>query len=494
MKRISLIFLVSVSFGFLIITGCHKDDNSKPQTISNTDFEINNFIWGGLHSYYLWTASVPKLTTSYFHNDTSELYPFLRGYTNHDTLFYNLLYQYGTTDKWSWIVSDYTELEKEFEGITKSMGYNFMLARYGTANDVLGYVRYVVKGSPADLAGIKRGYVFTKVNDQQLTIDNYMDLLINSEAYKLSFVDIVDHNLVSNGKTANMTAVEVTEDPIYLDTVYTINNTKVGYLMYNNFVSNYDRELNDVMSKFKTAGVTKLILDLRYNTGGAGTSATYLASMIYGTNTSTIFYKTEYNTELQAYLTQQYGADFFVEKFQQYIVNEDNSQTNIVSLNLPDVYIITTDHTASASELVINGLKPYINVFLLGTTTAGKYVGSITLKDIIDNKGTVNPDHKWAMQPIVMKVTNSAGVTDYKNGFTPNVVLDEEIANMSVLGSLDEPLLAATISNITGLTKKSARQPSTFKVQKLEGFNGNLKKASGLYFKTPEFIKKGLGK
>ncbi|MDZ7635791.1 MAG: S41 family peptidase [Bacteroidales bacterium] len=94
--------------------------------------------------------------------------------------------------------------------------------------------------------------------------------------------------------------------------------------------------------------------------------------------------------------------------------------TPINSLGLDQVYIITTSETASASEMVINGLEAYIPVIQVGTNTTGKYVGSITLKDV-DNNGNVNPSHSWAMQPIIVKYSNSQNVSDFDNGLTPDI-------------------------------------------------------------------------
>ncbi|NJK93641.1 MAG: hypothetical protein HC905_00795 [Bacteroidales bacterium] len=462
-KYFSVLSIIAVS---MLFSACEKDENTpKVEPIAKAD-KINTFIWSGMHDYYLWVDKVPALTNSYYLSNEDSLNKFLNRYSDKEELFYDLLYDYNKTDKWSWIVDDYEELEKELEGITKSMGYNFMLARYGTGDKVLGYVRYVVKGAPADLAGVKRGDIFIEVNNQQLTTSNYLELLINSETYKLSFANAANGTLTMNGKTANLTAVEVTENPIYLDTVYTVNNTKIGYLVYNSFVSTYDKELNNIMLNFKNQGISKLVLDFRYNGGGSVQSAVYLASMIHGTYTDKTFLKTEYNDLVQDYLKKTYGSEYFNLPFESDIVDEKNVKTPIHSLNLSDVYIITSDNTASASESVINGLKPYINVVTVGTATYGKYVGSITIKDL-DNNGNVNPNHKWAMQPIVLKIANSQGISDYVKGFTPDYELDEDITNLSVLGDLNEPLLNETISVITGSGKKSARSSQKLAAEKI---------------------------
>ena len=117
-------------------------------------------------------------------------------------------------------------------------------------------------------------------------------------------------------------------------------------------------------------------------------------------------------------------------------------------------YILTTGGSASASELVINCLDPYINVVQIGTTTAGKYQASITLYDS-ENFGRegANPNHTYAMQPLVLKSLNAQGVTDYDNGLSPDITLSEDIGNLGMLGDENEPLLKAAIDDITAANR-----------------------------------------
>ncbi|MDZ7612961.1 MAG: hypothetical protein U5K51_04025 [Flavobacteriaceae bacterium] len=118
------------------------------------------------------------------------------------------------------------------------------------------------------------------------------------------------------------------------------------------------------------------------------------------------------------------------------------------------MHVLTSRSSASASELVISGLQPYINVRMVGDKTVGKYVASVTLYDS-ENFGRqgANPNHKYAMQPIVLEEINKVGGSS-KGGLIPQIELRENHANLGILGDVNEPMLNAAISDITGLARK----------------------------------------
>jgi len=146
-----------------------------------------------------------------------------------------------------------------------------------------------------------------------------------------------------------------------------------------------------------------------------------------------------------------------------YFVASTHKNVSLPGLQLNRVYILTSNRSASASELLINGLSPHIEVIQVGTATYGKNVGSITLYDYIDNENDIrNPNHTYAMQPIVLRIANSEGFADYTNGLTPDIDLRESASTFGVLGDPSEPLLAAALSHMSGGSGKIAQPYSPF--------------------------------
>lgn len=435
-----LILTVFAAFAFY---SCDDMDDSLNVP---SKLEVQNFIWKGLNLYYLWQEDSPDLADDRFATQ-EQLNTFLIPYTNPLTLFNHLRVD-PSIDRFSVLVDDYEYLENLFKGVAKSNGMEFTLRlKPGSDTEVFGTVNYVIPNSDAANKNLTRGMVFYAIDGQALNVNNYRDL-IASTTYTLNFADYNDGAITPNGQSVELIKTELTENPIYLTKVIETNNQKIGYLMYNGFTANYDLQLNDAFGTLKTAGVTDLVLDLRYNGGGSVLTATRLASMITGQFNDQLFAKQQWNSKIQEYFEENNPSQL-VNNFTNKIGN-----TNINSLNLYRVYVLTTGGTASASELVINGLKPYIQVIQIGTKTVGKNVGSVTLYDSPTfNKKDVNPRHKYAMQPIVIKTINKDGFGDYQNGIAPDVVLPEFAGNLGVLGNENEPLLSAALGLITNDAK-----------------------------------------
>ncbi|MFT6699738.1 MAG: carboxyl-terminal processing protease [Porticoccaceae bacterium] len=470
-------FIINVLAIIFLFTSCEK---TKTYGIDATvNDEINYFIWKGLNTFYLWQKEVPDLADDRFANFT-DLYFYFRGYSSPEDVFESLLNK--PADRFSWIVEDYVALENSFQGINVSNGMEFGLVQYTNGSDnVFGYVRYVIANSNADTRGISRGMIFNSINGSQLTLTNYKNLLFSDDiSYTIGFADYNDGAPNANNNDISLLKEELQENPVAITKVFTEGTNKIGYLMYNQFARNYDGQLNAAFSNLKSEGITDLIIDLRYNGGGSVSSATYLGSMVTGQFNGDLYSQEVWNDKVKNALP----AERFLNNFTDEIKNTDSNrnvvlQERINSLGLDNVYFITTYSTASASELVINSLSSHIDVKLVGKTTRGKQVGSITLYDSDNLQRTgdnLNTNHTYAMQPLVLEISNKDNI-NYPNGIIPGntlpgIELGEDYNNLGVLGERTDPLLDRTLIYITTGSKTSNKKVNSFDFN--EVFNSKL--------------------
>lgn len=480
MKKTSLL-LVSVFLLSIFFINCSKDNDSMreplPTTLDFSKVEIQDFIWQGLNFWYLWKPNVSKLDDSKIEDDQI-YYDLLNSEPDPNDFFESLLYQPESVDVFSWIVDDYVALENSFQGIIQSNGVSYQLSlEANSQHDVLGYVKYILPNSDAVGKDVKRGYVFDAIDGVQLNVNNYKSLL-DQVTYTMNFAELNGGNPISNGKSVTLTQSEYTENPVYMAKTIDIEGTKIGYLMYNGFDSGFEEDLDDAFALLKSEGATELVLDLRYNRGGYGYLAIQMASSIAGQLSGEILKKDVYNPVIQDHFENN-NPEYLVDKFTNKIINikGETIKSSISSFNLNKLYVLTSSSTASASEVVISGLQAYIDVVTIGTNTYGKYTGSITIYDSDNFRkdgDNLNPSHKWAMQPIIMKYTNSID-QDVKGGIPFDIELVDYISQYGELGEIDEPLLAKAIEAITGIGAKnnisSKSQKDLIKLKNVPGFN-----------------------
>ena len=453
--KIKNLLLPVFAIAFLM-GSCTKDDivPNEPTTGEETgeeteeevvNLDVENFIWEGMNFWYLYKENVHELADDYFATQ-SDLNSYLETFEGPEDLFYEGLVD-ENSDRFSFLVDDYEELEKNFSGVYTSTGMDYGLSYISQGSkDIIGYVRYVAHDSPAESTGVKRGDIFTKIDGTTLTDSNYNQLLA-PETFTIHLAEISSNGIKETGETITLTKGEFAENPVFVTKVIETGGKKIGYLMYNAFTDDFDSELNAAFGEFKTQNITDLVLDLRYNGGGNVETAVDLASMITGQFEGETFLQKQFNPTIQ-YL---YERDL-----PEYIIDEFNSEIwtgeAINSLNLTQVYIIATGSSASASELMINSLASYIDVQHVGTKTVGKFQASTTLYDSpqLTNKKNINPDHKYAVQPLIFKSSNADGVSDFVNGLTPDIEVIEYVNEYGPLGDPSEPLLAAAIAAITG--------------------------------------------
>ncbi|KAG1658313.1 Carboxyl-terminal-processing protease [Nymphon striatum] len=414
----------------LISTSCSKNDDSikAPGTVNpdpSAGVAVQDFMWKAMNFWYFWQADMPNLADDNFLSD------------------------------------NYVELTNQLSGISKSNGLEFGLVRFSGSDDIFGYVQYIITGSDASGKDIQRGEIFTGVNGQALNLTNYRGLLFgDSDTYTLNMASFVDGEITPNDKEVILTKQEgLAENPVFLDKIFEINGKKIGYIVYNSFTNEYDEQLNEAFGRFKSGGVTDLVVDFRYNPGGSVRTSTFISSMIYGTNTNDVFLKARYNDKYQKLLDDNNSET------RRFFADKTGAGTAINTLNLSKVYIITTNGSASASELVINGLAPYLDVVQIGETTRGKNEFSVTMVDDresdfgpyvynAERKNQIKQGNNWAIQPLIGRNENADGFSDYTAGLVPDIVLEEDLENLGVLGDQNEPLLAKAIEQITGATGK----------------------------------------
>jgi carboxyl-terminal processing protease len=412
----------------LTLISCNKEDE-EPKVDPTSKEAVNQWISSVMNQVYYWLDDIrtPIAESS-----------------NPEDYFESLLFR--PTDRYSVIYPDYQELINQLSGISLDPGYEFILYRRGSTQEVYGEIIYIKDNSPAKSTDLKRGDQILKINGTAITVNNFREVVaLTNSAHTLEFQRFnVEKNQYEVQSPVNLVPVELAENPNFLDTIYTVNNQKIGYVVHHFFASGrsfnskeYDNETDAIFAKFKAEKIDHLILDLRYNRGGLVTSAENLANLVAPSPTSTdIFSKRKYNSFLTENVPDLRNQQTFFK------VKAENLGKSLAGNR---VYILTSSRTASAPELIINGLKPYMDVFLVGDFTEGKNVGSVPFED------TDNPANKYGILPIVSKSFNSLDQSDYSEGFRPNLVVKETQERLRPLGDINELLLRTAISQITGL-------------------------------------------
>jgi len=437
MKSIFKFVLITL---VLSLTFSCFEDNDDSISLSN---DIKDFVWNAMNFAYLYKDNISNLGNDRFASD-DEYQSFLSDYDSPEALFESLVYETETVDRFSWITSDYIALEQQFSGVTKTSGAEFNFFEVpGSINDMFGIVRMVQPNSNASTTNLVRGQIFNKIDGISLTKDN-LGTLLSSETYTIHLATYDtngtattdDDSLTDGSETITLTKTVYSENPIFKTEIFTSNNEKVGYLIYNGFVADYDAQLNAAFAEFQSQNIQHLILDLRYNPGGSVNSAASLGSMITGISNG-IFAKLQYNNDLQ---TNNTNYDFTSTLSEGVAIN---------SLGLNKVFIIATERSASASEMIINSLRPYIEVVHIGSKTVGKSQASVTLYDSHNfQRQGANPGHLYALQPLVAITVNKDDLAVPPTGLIPTIEVIESVTNYGVLGDTNETLLAAALASI----------------------------------------------
>lgn len=390
MKRIifSTLFL-----SLLIVFGCKKESQQDiVQTIDPAvQFTANTF-----NDIYLWYASMPSVD--------------LPGIKTPDEYISKVRY---VKDKWSFTMS-YTDMVDLLEnGETTGWGASLEF-------DELNLLRilFVYDNSAMGKAGVKRGWQIKAMNGKLVSAisDAEVNIALNNASNAFTFIK-------NDGTetSAQITKGAVIINAVQYSTIYQKGGKKIGYLVFSDFLGSSVKELNAAFDNFSQQGVTDMILDLRYNGGGTLSCADSLVAMLAG--------KPHNN---KVYNTLTYNNKHVRDGYQSLIGLKSNS------VQLDKLVVITTSSTASASELVIAGLKPYMNMKLIGSKTHGKPVGM-----------NIESDTKLniAVAPISFRNVNSQGYSDYFDGIPVDFALKDNVAQD--WGVLSDICLTAALNYIS---------------------------------------------
>ena len=446
-NRLAGFFLVALLFA-TFLTSCKKDKKGggeevepEPPTSGLSDADSLkylmyrtmqvSFVDGGRDNTY-------KLPTYYWYNQVPNLDPLSTLYDSADVLLKKMkTYPKGVDgkliDKYSFLDNGQVAGEIQ-QGVAGDLGMEVTFARNGPSEIVL-VVLHVDKNGPAGNAGAQRGYLITKINGSNVVYDNNgpgVQAVINA-IYRDAQASFTFKKQDGTSFTKELNRAVYPINPVLFDSVFSVDGKKVGYFVFNTF-SNIENnnnptltktELDRVFSKFEGAGISSLIVDFRYNGGGSVNTADYMTSKIAPPSAKgKMMYNYKYNDKLTA-MASEVGLPGKV-LFE-----------NTGNLNLDHVFFISSDQTASASELVMNNLKPYMDVKIVGDTTYGKPVGFFSFTLSIFKKG-VEKDLA-DLYAINFETVNSAGEGGFFNGIAPNALAGDFVGEPWG-GSKDENL------------------------------------------------------
>jgi carboxyl-terminal processing protease len=430
---------VAFILGMSLFASCKKNKdvqnnlNPTPDPVASVEDRMKDSALEYSKDIYLWYNQIPSTFNARTYADLDKLMTGIRQYSTEPGFS-------TPVDRWSFAVK-----QQEWDNVSSGISGDFGLDVFFRAEGDLR-VKSVERSSPAGLAGIRRGWKITKINGNTNMTTSNADFIVqgvwNSANSSFSFEK-------PDGSTVNfnLSAAAYQEHPVMLDSVYNINSKTVGYFSFNSFLGDTNEVYNEfsrVFNKFASAGVNDVIVDLRYNGGGYVTVQEKLADWLAPSSANgQLMMKQQFNDKY----TDYNSTDYF---------------KKLGSLNLNRIFFIVSNSTASASELLINNLKPYMNVELVGPNkTYGKPVGFFPI-----------PVADWYIFPVSFRTTNKNGEGNYFNGMPLNNQVADGLDKD--WGDLNESCLKSAISYITtgAFRAQSANETATIHAQQ-EVSSGN---------------------
>lgn len=462
MKTIySLILVLCLAYGFL---ACKKDHQSDPP-VTPAEGSREQLTLDSLFLYakeiYLWNDALPDYATfnprqyatggDVLSNYRKDLYKITQYKINPTTGSPYEYSGYPGTPKYSFMEEGSPTAGNTGTVSLADKGDDFGMALSAVTDSDIR-IRYVNPASAADVAGLVRGDRILKVNGNTISSSSggYIDAALAGATVSLSVKRL-------NGTTSDITLTQqnYTTNPVYKRAILNAGTQKVGYVAVSRFSTpaSFTPALKNVFSSFAAAGVTALVIDLRYNGGGYTQAAEELVNLIApAALNGKVMYKEYFNTLMQngqvpilkqqLYLdaegnTQMYNGHLATYADVDYSVsgNTYKFQKEGTLQTVKQVIFIVGGGTASASELVINSLKPYLPVKLVGQQTYGKPVGFFGIK--ID---------AYTVYMSSFSMQNANGEGDYYHGMVPEYLANDDVTHD--FGDPAETSLASALAYI----------------------------------------------
>jgi len=405
-QSISALFFIFTLI--LLAGGCdnsHSQDVPEPESVLGDDSTSGQ---APSTTDYKPASCEPADTKPFVHRVMRDIY-----YWN-DTVPENVRYEDFETPEQLLEFLKYKEMDHHSFLISKSSAQRFQDGQQLGTGLVPSYgpsairVQSVLANSSAKEAGIERGDAILQVNgrtidelyqsirEAQLTEQQALELIWGpeKEGGKVDLV-IKKHNAPKDKEPVNITLSKTVFTPptVSKTDIMEVDGQKVGYLVFNTFATTSTEELTQSFAKYKSEGISELVLDLRYNGGGDTNPLVHLASLIWGYNSG----------------SEEFSKVYFNEKYA-----SSNSSVPFLQLdnrlNLNRVFVLTSPDTASSSEILINNLKPYMDVIQIGRTTYGKPYVMLPLS-FCDK----------VLAPVIAETKNALDLGEYYNGIKPDL-------------------------------------------------------------------------
>ncbi len=438
---------------------------------TNENYYAGFFAFNVISDVYLWNEEI-KASLSNWKMDEDPI-------KKVDALRYKENGEY--VDKWTQLTNNYEAFIGGVDGVpTTTYGYDFQLYyKDNTRTTLVAVITYVYPDSPASKAGLHRGDAIFTVNGKDITIDNYAELLFYTSSGTFAILNDKGDAL----ENITMTAINMYENPVLMTKVFDCGGKKVGYLVYLSFTLDSCEDLIKAAKSFKEQGVTELILDLRYNGGGYVITENVLASMLApqeAVANKEVFQTEVYNKSyMEAYKKEGVDLNTYFETEYKFEHNkkEYSFSTKDANIGLNKIYALVASGSASASESVLVGLLPYMDIEIIGEQTHGKYCTGWILsatdwfelnKDFFKEGADYDEYQKWdtyaknwGIYVMVSRYADKNGNCPcMPDGFTPNKEVEDNPEEPYDLGDDREALLreALTKAGYTNFTAKEGTE------------------------------------